>query len=135
MVSASVGSGTVVVVAFSPLLARNLRGLLRMAGYSVDFASMETSWDQGALAVVQLAILLSSEPHWVGERICEICSAIRCKAPNLPVIVIGRDDTETKVRLFELGADDYVSGALDHTELLARIKAQIRRQLSVDSKD
>ena len=135
MVSASVGGGTVLVVAFSPLLARNLSDLIRGAGYRVDFASEETNWDKCALTVVQLAVLLSSEPYWGVEQICKICSAIRCKAPNLPVIVIGRDDVETKVRLFELGADDYVREPFDRTELLARIKAQIRRQLPVEFKD
>jgi two-component system, OmpR family, KDP operon response regulator KdpE len=47
---------------------------------------------------------------------------------DVPVIMLtARDDTIDKVRGLELGADDYVTKPFNHLELLARIKAVLRR--------
>jgi DNA-binding response OmpR family regulator len=64
---------------------------------------------------------------WRIEQICVICTAIRNVAPRLPVIVLGPNDVDAKVKLFELGADDYVVEPFDRTEFLARIDSFIRR--------
>ena len=124
----STDSGTVLVVSSSALVGRDLSEMLRTVGYKVDAASEAPNWNGRALIGAQLAVLCSSEPCWRVEQICEICSTIRRKAPNLPVIVLGPNDVETKVRLFELGADDYLLESFNHTELLARIRTLIRRQ-------
>ena len=42
-------------------------------------------------------------------------------------MVVGPNDIEAKVRLFELGADDYVVEPFDQTEFLARIKSLVHR--------
>ena len=72
-------------------------------------------------------VLVVSDPYWRIERICLICTAIRNSAPNLPLIVVGPNDIETKVTLFELGADDYVVEPFDRVEFLARLDSLIRR--------
>jgi two-component system, OmpR family, KDP operon response regulator KdpE len=47
---------------------------------------------------------------------------------DVPVVMLtARDDTLDKVKGLELGADDYVTKPFDHLELLARIKAVLRR--------
>ncbi len=47
---------------------------------------------------------------------------------DVPVIMLtARDDTLDKVKGLELGADDYVTKPFDHLELLARIRAVLRR--------
>lgn len=47
---------------------------------------------------------------------------------DVPVIMLtARDDTMDKVKGLELGADDYVTKPFDHLELLARVKAVLRR--------
>src|ERR1041384_3230750 len=47
---------------------------------------------------------------------------------DVPVVMLtARDDTIDKVRGLELGADDYVTKPFNHLELLARIKAVLRR--------
>jgi PleD family two-component response regulator len=57
-----------------------------------------------------------------------LCVAIRQSAPGIPIIVLGSDiDVRTKVALFELGADDYMVRPVDSSEMLARLRAVIRR--------
>ena len=47
---------------------------------------------------------------------------------DVPVVMLtARDDTIDKVKGLELGADDYVTKPFNHLELLARIKAVLRR--------
>ena len=47
---------------------------------------------------------------------------------DVPVVMLtARDDTLDKVKGLELGADDYVTKPFDHLELLARVKAVLRR--------
>ena len=47
---------------------------------------------------------------------------------DVPIVMLtARDDTIDKVRGLELGADDYVTKPFNHLELLARIKAVLRR--------
>jgi len=48
--------------------------------------------------------------------------------PNLPVIVLGPNDIDAKVRLFKIGADDYMVEPFDRMVFLARIDSLIRRQ-------
>jgi DNA-binding response OmpR family regulator len=77
-----------------------------------------------------MAVFVNSWPYWRIEQICELCSAFRLAAPNLPLVVVGPDDVEAKVKLFGLEADDYVVEPFDPAEFLARISSIIRRQHS-----
>jgi len=58
----------------------------------------------------------------------EVCKRIRYEKVNTPVIILTAKETEIdKVLGLELGADDYVSKPFSMPELLARIKANLRR--------
>jgi DNA-binding response OmpR family regulator len=57
------------------------------------------------------------------EKVCDICALIRTNAPKLPILIVGPNDTNAKVRLLEIGADDYMVEPFDNREFLARIKA------------
>lgn len=62
----------------------------------------------------------------------EVCKFIRTKS-NVPVIMLTAKDTEIdKVVGLELGADDYVTKPFSTRELLARIKAVLRRGTDVE---
>ena len=62
----------------------------------------------------------------------EVCKYIRTKS-NVPVIMLTAKDTEIdKVVGLELGADDYVTKPFSTRELLARIKAVLRRGADVE---
>ena len=72
------------------------------------------------------AILLSLQSD--GSCTQSLCVAIRQSAPGIPIIVLGPDiDVRTKVILFEVGADDYMVRPVDSSEMLARLRAVIRR--------
>jgi two-component system KDP operon response regulator KdpE len=57
----------------------------------------------------------------------EVCAKIR-ETSNVPIVMLtARGDEMNKVRGLEMGADDYVTKPFSHLELLARIKAVLRR--------
>lgn len=56
-----------------------------------------------------------------------ICIEIKKRAPDMPLIVISPNtDTATKVRMLELGADDYVEEPFAPEELIARLRSVLR---------
>lgn len=58
----------------------------------------------------------------------DVCREIKKEAPTLPVIVLSaKTDVADKVLLLELGADDYVTKPFSPRELLARVRAAVRR--------
>ena len=60
----------------------------------------------------------------------EICKRIRSENIDTPIIILTAKDNEIdKIVGLELGADDYVSKPFSMPELLARIKANLRRNL------
>lgn len=57
----------------------------------------------------------------------EVCRRIR-ETSNVPIMMLTvRDATIDKVRALDLGADDYLTKPFDHLELLARLRALMRR--------
>ncbi|MEI3611134.1 response regulator YycF [Pseudogracilibacillus sp. SO30301A] len=61
----------------------------------------------------------------------EVCREIR-KTKNMPIIMLTAKDSEIdKVLGLELGADDYVTKPFSNRELIARVKANLRRQQQV----
>ncbi|KNZ42707.1 response regulator transcription factor [Acetobacterium bakii] len=64
----------------------------------------------------------------------EVLKHIKSKDQMIPVIFLSaRDDTSAVVAGFELGADDYVTKPFNFDELLARIKANIRKSTPMTS--
>ncbi len=57
----------------------------------------------------------------------EVCTKIRERSMVPIVMLTARGDELNKIRGFELGADDYVTKPFSHIELLARVRAVIRR--------
>lgn len=57
----------------------------------------------------------------------EVCESIR-RDMNIPIIVVSaKVAEEDKIRLFELGADDYITKPFSFKEMVCRVNAQIRR--------
>jgi DNA-binding response OmpR family regulator len=66
----------------------------------------------------------------------EVCLEIKKEAPSVPVIVLSaKADVTDKVVLLELGADDYVTKPFSPRELLARVRAAVRRTSRAESED
>lgn len=102
-----------------------LEFMLTKEGYKVELAATGSEgiskFDQSHPDIVLLDLML---PEVSGT---EVCKHIRTRG-NTPVIMLTAKDTEIdKVVGLELGADDYVTKPFSTRELLARIKAVLRR--------
>lgn len=63
-----------------------------------------------------------------GKSGLEICSDLREINVHLPILFFtNNDDTEHKIRTFNIGADDYVTKPITVRELIARVRAHLRR--------
>lgn len=117
---------TILIVEDDPHVQRVLTRLFQSDGYRVeacgDGRSAMDAFRKGAPTAVILDLVL---PVLSGK---DVCREIRRESPYPAVIVVsGRTDEFDKILLLELGADDYVTKPFSPTELLARVKAAIRR--------
>ena len=99
--------------------------LLQKEGYEVDVA--ETGPDALARYDATGADLVLLDLMLPGLSGVDVCRELRRRS-NVPVIMLTAKDGEVdKVVGLELGADDYVTKPYSSRELLARIKAVLRR--------
>ncbi len=62
----------------------------------------------------------------------DVCRALRAEGDNVPVIILtAREEEEDKILGLEIGADDYITKPFSMRELMARVKANIRRTAMV----
>ena len=118
-------SGRVLVVDDEPQILRALKASLRGAGYDVETA--ETA--EGALTALALnppdAVILDLVlPDGRGTDVCRELRAWS-KVPVIVLSVVGEE--EEKVAALDAGADDYVTKPFGIDELLARLRAAMRR--------
>ena len=107
-------------------LARTLRKALTEEGYAVDWAPNGSDALAKALGVPYDAILLDLMlPEISG---LDVLTAVRERGVRSPVLILtARDAVDDKVHGLNAGADDYLTKPFVLTELLARIRALIRR--------
>ncbi len=126
----------VLVVEDEPALVTLLRYNLEREGFRVSSASDgEEALSLLAEATPDIVILDWMLPHVSG---LEVCRQIRRKAATseLPVIMLTARGEETdRVRGLEGGADDYITKPFSPSELLARIRAVLRRAQPAGGKD
>ncbi len=108
-------------------LQKYLKELLVENGYSVQTAGDGIqALNTLKKAEPDLIVLDLGLPNMSGEA---VCLEVRKKYPNLPVIILTAKDTINDiVQGLNLGADDYMTKPFVADELLARIKARLRRQ-------
>ncbi len=116
----------VLVVEDDPDLNRQLVAALGQAGYAVDKAfDGEEGYFLGETEPYDVVILDLGLPKIDGIRILEQWRRI---GRNMPVIILtARDRWSDKVAGMDAGADDYVAKPFHMEELLARVRAQVRR--------
>jgi len=115
----------ILIVEDEPRLSRNLAKALREAGYAVDTAE---DGDDGLFKaqtydydVIVLDVMLPKLDGWA------LLERLR-KQKTTPVLMLtARDATHDRVRGLDTGADDYLIKPFDLSELLARVRALIRR--------
>ncbi|MBT2496559.1 response regulator transcription factor [Microbacterium sp. ISL-59] len=122
----------ILLVEDEPDLADPLAYLLRREGYEVEIAEED---GPGALAafrergadIVLLDLMLPGMPG------TEVCRQIRSTSA-VPIIMLTAKDSEVDIVVgLELGADDYITKPYSSRELLARMRAVLRRVVQADS--
>ena len=115
----------ILVIEDEPRLLRNLGKALREEGYAVDTADAGDDGLYKAETCDYDAILLDVNlPHLDGW---EVLARLR-KQKQTPVLMLtARDGSKDRVRGLDTGADDYLVKPFDLAELLARLRAIIRR--------
>lgn len=108
-----------------PDLVTGLLRALRNEGYAVDVAPTGDEGLHQALTVAYSAIIL--DVMLPGLDGWEVLARLR-ESRHTPVLMLtARDTSSERVRGFDLGADDYLAKPFDLPELLARLRALIRR--------
>ncbi len=118
-------AGCILVIDDEPHLRRAIRNALReVADRVVEAGTGAEGIDLAATEQPDLIVLDIGLPDLNG---LDVCREIRRWAP-MPILVLSaRHGEHDKVQLLEAGADDYVTKPFSTVELLARVKAQLRR--------
>jgi two-component system OmpR family response regulator len=115
----------ILVVEDEPRLLRNLAKALREAGYAVDTAD---AGDDGLFKAegcdydaIVLDVMLPGLDGWT------VLDRLRQQKQTPVLMLTARDTPKDRVRGLDTGADDYLIKPFDLSELLARLRALIRR--------
>jgi DNA-binding response OmpR family regulator len=115
----------VLVVEDDPAMARVLYDILTIDGFDVRHAS---SGSEATAVAFQfhpdLVILDITLPDTSGF---ELCGALRRRGAAALIMLTARAQKADKLRGLDLGADDYITKPFDTDELLARVRAVLRR--------
>ena len=114
-------------------LSDPLSFLLEREGYDVEIAAdglaAVTAFDRAGADLVLLDLMLPGLPG------TEVCRELRSRS-SVPIIMLTAKDSEIDIVVgLELGADDYVTKPYSTRELLARIRAVLRRRTEIDDYD
>jgi two-component system KDP operon response regulator KdpE len=115
----------ILVVDDEPQITRVLRTSLSGSGYDVQIANEgETALDIVRGWTPDLVITDISMPNMDG---LDLCRQLRLRS-QVPIIVLSvKGEEQTKVQALDAGADDYVTKPFGIEELLARVRAHLRR--------
>jgi two-component system KDP operon response regulator KdpE len=121
----------ILVVDDEPQIRRALKMGLERNDYIVSLAaSAEEALDKMAVEQFELVVLDIAMPGMNGF---EMCKQIRTWS-QIPVIVLSvRDSEDDKIKALDCGADDYLTKPFGVGELLARIRAIVRRAKGAES--
>jgi DNA-binding response OmpR family regulator len=116
----------ILVIEDEPGIAEFIENGLRAEGFAVSCAADGAEGERLALsgdyALVLLDVLLPAKNG------LEVLRSIRAAKPDLPVIMLtALGETADKVEGLDRGADDYIAKPFAMEELVARIRAQLRR--------
>ena len=125
---------TILIVEDEPGITMAIKDELEFEGFDVRLAKD---------GIAGLQSILESPPHLIvldlmlpGKNGFEICAELRQRGIRTPIIILtARGQEADKIRGLELGADDYVTKPFSLAELLARIRAVLRRSEPEESRD
>lgn len=117
----------ILVVEDERMLAADLQRALQGSGHVVDHAADgEAAWFLGDTESYDLVVLDLGLPKLEG---LQVLKRWRTNLRTMPVLVLtARDSWTEKVEAIDAGADDYLTKPFHMAELLARVRALLRRQ-------
>jgi two-component system response regulator RegX3 len=123
----------ILIVEDETALSEPLAFLLRREGYNVhavqDGPSALSDFDANGADLILLDLMLPGMPG------TEVCREIRTRS-SVPIIMLTAKDSEVDIVVgLELGADDYVTKPYSSRELLARMRAVLRRRTETEPGD
>ena len=127
-------TGLIVVYMNEASIRISLRTILSGLGFSV----VEAARGEEAVSLVRTAqfdiVLLDINMPGLGG--IEVCRLMRKNAPLLPIVMLTVQDSEDrKVEALDAGADDYITKPFQLRELIARIRAAVRRNFIVEEQN
>jgi two-component system KDP operon response regulator KdpE len=125
---------TVLIVDDEASIRISLRTILSGLGFSV----VEAARGEEAISLVRTAqfdiVLLDINMPGLGG--IEVCRLMRKNAPLLPIVMLTVQGSEDrKVEALDAGADDYITKPFQLRELIARIRAAVRRNYIVEEQN
>ena len=109
----------------------NIVDIVRFNLQREGYATLEAYDGEAGLALARekkpdLILLDVMMPKMMGF---DVCRALRAEGDNVPVIILtAREEEEDKILGLEIGADDYITKPFSMRELMARVRANIRRR-------
>jgi DNA-binding response OmpR family regulator len=123
------GKTRVLVIEDEPKVAASVKTWLEENGFVVELAPDGAVGQYLALNNTYDLILLDLNLPFVSGY--EVCSVIRKVKPDCPVILVtALGSVEQKLQGFDAGADDYLVKPFDFRELLARMRALLKKSVS-----
>lgn len=121
---------TILIVDDDPNILQLMRLYLEKEGFEVLTAvrgdEAVSLFQKQPPALILLDVMLPGLDGW------EVCRSVR-KISNIPIIMVtAKGETFDKVLGLELGADDYITKPFENKELVARVKAVLRRSVTGD---
>src|SRR5262245_5083398 len=125
-------SGHMLVIDDEPEIRARLRKCFEREGFQVtearNGAELRARIEQGPVSLITLDLTLG------GEDGLELAREVRGRC-NVPIVMItGKGDTIDRVVGLELGADDYIAKPFQLREVLARVRAVLRRYGSAEAR-
>jgi len=132
MVSEAGPSARVLVIDDDDNIRTSLRRALSYAGFTVDVAETgEVGLQRALINPPDLVVLDLLMPGLDGF---EVCRRLRAGGDDALILMLtAKDDVRDKVRGLEVGADDYLVKPFALEELIARLKALLRRRAPEDT--
>lgn len=106
--------------------AKSIEMILKSEGYIVDTTDLgEDAFDLGKFYEYDIMILDLMLPDMHGY---DVLKKLRSEKVNTPILILsGLSELDSKIKGLGFGADDYLTKPFDKQELIARIKAIVRR--------